>query len=93
VSDGSHRTPDPLDRERSRGGQLPDGVQPLGVPSDRSGHNAFILAAAASVALLALIFTLSWIVFNQLAPADEQRQRQQSPTQSAPTTKPEPTLD
>jgi hypothetical protein len=91
---GSHRTPDPLDQERGRDGELPDGVQPLGVPTDRSGHNAFILSAAAAVALLALIFTLSWVVFNQLAPADREReQRQNPPTQSAPTTTPEPTLN
>jgi hypothetical protein len=76
---------DPLDEQRGRDGRLPDGVQPLGVPTDRSGHNAFVLSAAATVALLALIFTLAYVVFNQLSSADRERQRQTPPTQSAPT--------
>ncbi len=57
---------DPLDQEREPDGRLPDGVHPLGVPTARSGHHAFVLTAAVAVALLALIFTLSWVVFHQL---------------------------
>jgi hypothetical protein len=82
---GPGRTPDPLDQERGRDGRLPDGVLPIGVPTERSGHNAFVLAGAATVALLGLIFTLAWVVFNQLSPADEEQQQQGPPSQSAPT--------
>ena len=46
---------------------LPDGVQPLGVPDDTGVRNAFVWVTAAVVALLALIFTLGWIVFHQLS--------------------------
>lgn len=45
---------------------LPDGIDPLGVPRERGGHEAFVLVAAVTVALLALIFTLGWIVFHHL---------------------------
>ena len=88
---------DPLDQERGRDGRLPDGVQPVGVPTERSGHNAFVLSAAATVALLALIFSLAYVVFNQLSSADHERQRQTPPTQSQPTRTgplaPQPTLN
>ncbi len=46
---------------------LPDRVDPLGVPRRDTGRNAFILTAAVTVALLALIFTVGWVVFHQLA--------------------------
>ncbi len=46
----------------------PDGVDPLGVPRGDTGRNAFILTSAVTVALLALIFTLGWVVFHQLVP-------------------------
>lgn len=88
----SARTPDPFDEARDLDGKLPDGVQPLGVPTDRSGHNAFILSAAAVVALLALIFTLTWVVFHQLTPANDQRSPITPPTQGQPLT-PTPTLN
>jgi hypothetical protein len=70
-----------LDPDRDGSGVLPEGVDPLGVPHPRSGHNAFVVTAAMIVALLALIFTLSWIVYHQLtpAPADE------IPTRAHPT--------
>lgn len=56
-------------RQPSRGpDDLPDGIDPLGVPRGDTGRNAFILAGAGTVALLALIFTLGWIVFHQLVP-------------------------
>ncbi|MFY9914836.1 MAG: hypothetical protein WAK18_09230 [Nocardioidaceae bacterium] len=60
--------PDPLDEARHLDGDLPDGVDPSGVPTSRSEHQGFVLAAAIVVALLALIFTLSWIVYHQLNP-------------------------
>ncbi len=60
--------PDPLDEARRLEGDLPDGVDPRGIPTSRSEHQAFILTAAVVVALLALIFTLSWIVYHQLNP-------------------------
>ncbi|MEP6666356.1 MAG: hypothetical protein ABJA81_07920 [Nocardioidaceae bacterium] len=56
------------DEPRTTSGELPEGVDPLGVPGERSGHNAFILTSAAVAAVLALIFTLSWVVYHQLAP-------------------------
>lgn len=86
----SARTPDPFDEARDLDGKLPDGVQPLGVPTERSGHNAFILSAAAVVALLALIFTLAWVVFHQLTPANDQQSPIPPPTQGQPLT---PTLN
>ncbi len=46
---------------------LPDGIDPLGVPRERSGHEAFLVVLALVVALLALTFTLGWIVFHRLA--------------------------
>lgn len=93
----THR-PDPYDEERRLDGRLPDGVEALGVPTERSGHNAFVLSAAAAVAVLALIFTLSWVIFNQLTEATNNQQPQPTrPTQSAPTRTgpltPSPTLD
>ncbi len=60
--------PDPLDEARQLDGDLPDGVDPSGVPTSHSEHQGFVIAAAIVVALLALIFTLSWIVYHQLNP-------------------------
>ncbi len=51
---------------------LPEGVDPLGVPRADTGRNTFIVAAAIVVATLALIFTLGWIVYHQLAQSDPQ---------------------
>jgi len=45
----------------------PDGIDPAGLPSEDAGRNAFILTVAVTVALLALIFTLGWIVYHQIA--------------------------
>jgi hypothetical protein len=65
--------PDPLDERRGvlhkvdpDHPDLPDGVSPLGVTTPLAEHHAFVLTAAAVVALLALIFTLSWVVYHQL---------------------------
>ncbi len=46
---------------------LPERVDPLGVPRRDTGRNVFILTAAVTVALLALIFTLGWVVIHRLA--------------------------
>lgn len=45
---------------------VPDGIEPLGVPDERTGHQTFVLALAIAVALLALIFTLGWVVYHRL---------------------------
>lgn len=61
TDDGSMPTvrPSPL-------GGLPDGIEPLGVPAPGAADDAFLLILAVVVALLALIFTLGWIVYSQL---------------------------
>ena len=46
--------------------ELPDGVDPLGVPRPDGGHQAFVLLLAALFALLGLIVTLGWVVFHHL---------------------------
>jgi hypothetical protein len=73
----------PVDRPRgpAGAGDLPDGISPIGVPTERSGRNAFVLSAAAVVALLALIFTLSWVVYHHLDSDDGGRPRESRPTQ------------
>ena len=71
----------PPDRARPLHDDLPDGVADLGIPTPRSEHQAFVLSAAIVVALLALIFTLSWIVYHQLNP-DAGPADKSSPTQS-----------
>jgi uncharacterized membrane protein len=45
---------------------LPDGVDPFGVPREGGGHQAFVLLLAVTVALLGLVFTLGWVVFHHL---------------------------
>jgi hypothetical protein len=51
---------------------LPEGVDPLGVPRADTGRNAFIVVAAVVVATLVLIFTLGWIVYHQLSESDSE---------------------
>lgn len=63
---------------------LPDGVDPLGVPRRDTGRNAFIVTAAVLVATLALIFTLGWVVFHQLT-ADDEGGRGMSAADARPT--------
>jgi hypothetical protein len=46
---------------------LPEGLSPLGVPGEGDGHHGFVLALAAVVALLGLIFTLGWVVYHHIA--------------------------
>jgi hypothetical protein len=45
---------------------VPFGIDPEGVLPPRGGRDAFILFLAATIALLALIFTLGWVVYHQL---------------------------
>ena len=45
---------------------LPDGVDPLGVPREGGGREAFVLLLAVVVALLGLTFTLGWVVYHHL---------------------------
>ena len=56
----------PYDEQSSGPGGLPSGVDPLDVPHEHSGHDAFLLVAAVLLALLGLIFTLGWIAFHRL---------------------------
>lgn len=58
--------PDPSEPAERPQPELPDGVDPLGVPRDGGEHDTFVITAAAVVALLALAFTLGWIVYHQL---------------------------
>jgi hypothetical protein len=46
---------------------LPDGIDPFGVPREAGGRQVFILLLAVVIALLGLIFTLGWVVFHHLA--------------------------
>lgn len=59
----AHRRDEP---EEGAHAELPDGVDPLGVPRHGGEHDTFVITAAAVVALLALAFTLGWIVYHQL---------------------------
>jgi hypothetical protein len=52
--------------DRQLGNDLPEGIDPVGVPSPRTGDDTFVLLLAVTVALLGLIFTLGWIVYHQL---------------------------
>ena len=49
------------------GSELPDGVDPFGVPRPGAGRRLFILLLAGVVALLGLAFTLGWVVFHHLS--------------------------
>jgi hypothetical protein len=46
---------------------LPEGIDPLGVPREGGGRQAFVLLLAVVVALLGLVFTLGWVVYHHLA--------------------------
>jgi hypothetical protein len=46
--------------------ELPDGIDPFGVPGPDTGRRAFIVLLGVVVALLALCFTLGWVVFHHL---------------------------
>lgn len=58
--------PDPYEPAEPSQPELPDGVDPLGVPHEGGAHDTFVITAALVVALLALAFTLGWIVYHQL---------------------------
>lgn len=59
-------SPDPHQPGQQPRPDVPEGVDPLGVPRDGDGRDAFVMAAAVVVALLGLAFTLGWIVYHQL---------------------------
>ncbi len=46
--------------------ELPEGVDPLGVPRPGGSHQALVLLTALVAALLGLIVTLGWVVFHHL---------------------------
>jgi hypothetical protein len=56
--------PDHLHASRTAG--VPVDIDPIGVPLDGSGNEAFVLLLGVGVAVLALICTLGWIVFHHL---------------------------
>jgi hypothetical protein len=45
---------------------LPDDIDPVGVPGERSGPETFVLLLGLLVALLALIATMGWIVYHHI---------------------------
>lgn len=45
---------------------LPDGIDPTGVQRPGGHRDAFLITVALVIALLALCFTLGWIVFHHL---------------------------
>jgi hypothetical protein len=59
----SHDEPPVARRERD---DVPEGVDPLGVPAPAAARDTFILLLAVTAALLALIFTLAWVVYHHL---------------------------
>jgi len=52
---------------RSGPPDLPDGIDPLGVPTEAGGRQAFVVLLAVVVALLGLTFTLGWVVYHHLS--------------------------
>ena len=44
----------------------PPDIDTTGVPTDSSGNEAFVLLMGVGLALLALLFTLGWVVFHHL---------------------------
>ncbi|MGH3446260.1 MAG: hypothetical protein ACRDQA_05040 [Nocardioidaceae bacterium] len=46
--------------------EVPDDVSPVGVPGRDQGHQTFVVVLAVTVALLALVFTLGWVVYHHL---------------------------
>jgi hypothetical protein len=48
---------------------LPDDIDPLGVPTPDGGRQAFVLLVGLVIALLGLIFTLGWVVYYHLTAA------------------------
>jgi hypothetical protein len=59
----------------------PEQIDPTGVPGERSGREGLLLAAALLVGVLALVFTLGWVVFHQIV-GDESPPPEQAPTQA-----------
>ncbi len=44
----------------------PPDIDTTGIPSDANGNEAFVLLMGVGLALLALLFTLGWVVFHHL---------------------------
>ena len=68
-------------RRRGARAAPPELIDATGVPGDRSGREGFLLAAALLMAVLALVFTLGWVVFHQIV-GDQEPTRDQAPTQA-----------
>lgn len=47
-------------------GEPPEDFDPTGVPRPGDGHREFVLLLAVAIALLALIFTLGYVVYHHL---------------------------
>lgn len=73
----------PRHRPLSTSSDPPAEVEPTGVPGERAGREGLILTAALLVAVLALVFTLGWIVYHQVVPGSPPR-TEPVPTQPAP---------
>jgi hypothetical protein len=54
-------------REPPRRDDVPPGLNPLGVPREGAGHDAFVMTLALCIGLLGLIFTLSYVVYHRLS--------------------------
>jgi hypothetical protein len=72
---------DPVERLPS---DLPSGIDPRGVLPGGGGRDAFVLALAITVALLALIFTLGWVVYHRLTVQQDSFGRSVSQTLAPP---------
>jgi hypothetical protein len=71
---------DPVERLPA---DLPGGIDPRGVLPEGGGRDAFVLALAITVALLALIFTLGWVVYHRLTVQQDSFGRSASQTLAA----------
>ena len=58
--------PDPDQGHAPSPANVVDDVDPTGIPRDGSGPERFVMLVGLLVALLALIVSLGWIVFNRL---------------------------
>ena len=56
----------PARPEPPRRDDVPAGLNPYGVPREGAGRDAFVLTLGICIALLALIFTLGYVVFHSL---------------------------
>ena len=56
-----------LHDRRSYHADLPDGVDPIGVPADDAEYRSFVIALAAIAVFLVLCTTVGWIAYNHFA--------------------------